>query len=120
MQNKQLSKSIRRKLIHINTRLNTESDIYLYKEYLIKLYNYKVDINNKKKILEKLNTINIEGCVIPEYALFNGKDLIGVQMEYLYDYDALYDLLSIKNIDYNIRKNIAIKICQIILEIEKK
>ena len=94
-------------------------DIYLYKEYLIKLYNYKVDINNKKKILEKLNTINIEGCVIPEYALFNGKDLIGVQMEYLYDYDALYDLLSIKNIDYNIRKNIAIKICQIILEIEK-
>ena len=119
MQSKQLSKSIRRKLIHINTRLNTESDIYLYKEYLIKLYNYKVDINNKKKILEKLNTINIEGCVIPEYALFNGKDLIGVQMEYLYDYDALYDLLSIKNIDYNIRKNIAIKICQIILEIEK-
>lgn len=119
MQSKQLSKSIRRKLIHINTRLNTESDIYLYKDYLIKLYNYKVDINNKKKILEKLNTINIEGCVIPEYALFNGKDLIGVQMEYLYDYDALYDLLSIKNIDYNIRKNIAIKICQIILEIEK-
>ena len=51
MQSKQLSKSIRKKLIHINTRLNTESDIYLYKEYLIKLYNYKVDIDNKKKIL---------------------------------------------------------------------
>ena len=67
MQSKQLSKSIRKKLIHINTRLNTESDIYLYKEYLIKLYNYKVDINNKKRILEKLNTINIEGCVIPEW-----------------------------------------------------
>lgn len=62
-----------------------------------------------KKILEKLNTINIEGCVIPEYALFNGKDLIGVQMEYLYDYDALYDLLSIKNIDYNIRKILLLK-----------
>lgn len=119
MESKQLSKSIKKKLIHIDTRLSTESDIYLYKEYLIKLYNSKVNIDNKKRILEKLNTINIEGCVIPEYALFNGKDLIGIQMEYLYDYNALYDLLGSKDIDYNTRKNIAIKVCQIILEIEK-
>lgn len=119
MESKQLSKSIKKKLIHIDTRLSTESDIYLYKEYLIKLYNSKVNIDNKKRILEKLNTINIEGCVIPEYALFNGKDLIGIQMEYLYDYNALYDLLDNKDIDYNTRKNIAVKVCQIILEIEK-
>lgn len=119
MESKQLSKSIKKKLIHIDTRLSTESDIYLYKEHLIKLYNSKVNIDNKKRILEKLNTINIEGCVIPEYALFNGKDLIGIQMEYLYDYNALYDLLGNKDIDYNVRKNIAIKVCQIILEIEK-
>lgn len=119
MESKQLSKSIKKKLIHIDTRLSTESDIYLYKEHLIKLYNSKVNIDNKKRILEKLNTINIEGCVIPEYALFNGKDLKGIQMEYLYDYNALYDLLGNKDINYNTRKNIAIKVCQIILEIEK-
>lgn len=119
MESKQLSKSTKKKLIHIDTRLSTESDIYLYKEHLIKLYNSKVNIDNKKRILEKLNTINIDGCVIPEYALFNGKDLIGIQMEYLYYYNALYDLLGNKDIDYNTRKNIAIKVCQIILEIEK-
>ena len=119
MKDKQLKKSIKRKMIPINKRLSTESDLYLYNETLIKLYKSQINLENKKRVLEKLNSLNINGCLIPKYALYTNDILCGIQMEYLYDYDELYDVLSNKTLDFETRKDIAIKICNIILEIEK-
>lgn len=120
MKSKQLKKSIRSKMIPITKRLNTESELYLYNETLIKLYNSKVNLEDKKRILEKLSTLDVKGCLIPNYALYEGNTLSGIQMDYLYDYDAIYDILNDGNLDFNTRKMIAFKICQIILEIESK
>lgn len=119
MKDKQFKKSIKRKMIPISKRLSTESDLYLYNETLIKLYKSQIDLENKKRVLEKLNSLNINGCLIPEYALYTNDILCGIQMKYLDDYDTLYDVLNDKTLDFETRKNIAIKICNIILEIEK-
>lgn len=120
MKIKQLKKSIKSKMIPITKRLNTESELYLYNETLIKLYNSKVNLEDKKRILEKLSTLDVKGCLIPNYALYEGNTLSGIQMDYLYDYDAIYDILNDGSLDFNTRKMIALKICQIILEIETK
>ena len=118
MENKQLKENIKRKMIPISKRLSTESKLFLYNESLIKLYKSQIDLENKKRILEKLNTFNIDGCLIPTYALYTDDILSGIEMDYLYDYDALYDILNDKTLDFETRKIIAIKICNIILEIE--
>ena len=120
MKNKQLKKSIKSKMIPITKRLNTESELYLYNETLIKLYNSKVNLEDKKRILDKLSTFDIKECLTPTFALYEGSTLSGIQMDYLYDYDAIYDILNNGNLDFNTRKMIAFKICQIILEIESK
>ena len=120
MKNKQLKKSIKSKMIPITKRLNTESELYLYNETLIKLYNSKVNLEDKKRILDKLSTFDIKECLTPTFALYEGSTLSGIQMDYLYDYDAIYDILNNSNLDFNTRKMIAFKICQIILEIESK
>lgn len=120
MKSKQLNNSIKNKMIPIARRLNTESKLYLYNETLIKIYKSNVNLDDKRRILEKISSFDIEGCLIPDFALYENNNLSGIQMDYLFDYDSIYDILSDGSLDYKVRKDIAFKICQIILEIENK
>ncbi len=120
MKSKQLNNNIKNKTIPITRRLNTESKLYLYNETLIKIYKSNVNLDDKRRILDTISSFDIKGCLIPDFALYEKDTLCGIQMNYLFDYDSIYNIINNENLDFKIRRDIAFKICQIILAIERK
>jgi len=71
-----------KKLIKIkSSRYGSNSDIYYYKELLLKIYNHLAFISERKNI-EHISKLNINNIAIPQKFIFIEERFVGYSMDY--------------------------------------
>lgn len=98
--------------------IHNESELYLYNGDIIKLFNKKISFDRQRTILS-LDEIERQECIIPKYSIIYGSNIVGYGMEYLKDFSTLFRLIEDESLSFSDRKQIAIKLYQIIMYLER-
>lgn len=98
--------------------IHNESELYLYNGDIIKLFNKRISFDRQRTILS-LDEIEREECIIPKYSIIYGSNIVGYGMEYLKDFSTLFRLIEDESLSFSDRKQIAIKLYQIIMYLER-
>lgn len=98
--------------------IHNESELYLYNNDIIKLFNKRISFDRQRTILS-LDKIDRQECVIPKYSIIHGINIVGYGMDYLKDFSTLFKLVEDETLSFNERKQIAIKLYQIIMYLER-
>lgn len=98
--------------------IHNESELYLYNGDIIKLFNKRISFDRQRTILS-LDEIERQECIIPKYSIIYGNNIVGYGMEYLKDFSTLFRLIEDESLSFSDRKQIAIKLYQIIMYLEK-
>lgn len=98
--------------------IHNESELYLYNGDIIKLFNKRISIDRQRTILS-LDEIERQECIIPKYSIIYGSNIVGYGMEYLKDFSTLFRLIEDESLSFSDRKQIAIKLYQIIMYLER-
>lgn len=98
--------------------IHNESELYLYNGDIIKLFNKRISFDRQRTILS-LDEIERQECIIPKYSIIYGSNIVGYGMEYLKDFSTLFRLIEDESLSFSDRKQIAIKLYQIIMYLEK-
>ena len=99
-------------------RIHNESELYLYNGDIIKLFNKRISFDRQRTILS-LDEIERQECIIPKYSIIYGSNIVGYGMEYLKDFSTLFRLIEDESLSFSDRKQIAIKLYQIIMYLER-
>jgi len=98
--------------------IHNESELYLYNGDIIKLFNKRISFDRQRTILS-LDEIERQECIIPKYSIIYGSNIVGYGMEYLKDFSTLFRLIEEESLSFSDRKQIAIKLYQIIMYLER-
>ena len=98
--------------------IHNESELYLYNGDIIKLFNKRISFDRQRTILS-LDEIERQECIIPKYSIIYGNNIVGYGMEYLKDFSTLFRLIEDESLSFSDRKQIAIKLYQIIMYLER-
>lgn len=98
--------------------IHNESELYLYNGDIIKLFNKRISFDRQRTILS-LDEIKRQECIIPKYSIIYGSNIVGYGMEYLKDFSTLFRLIEDESLSFSDRKQIAIKLYQIIMYLER-
>ena len=98
--------------------IHNESELYLYNGDIIKLFNKRISFDRQRTILS-LDEIERQECIIPKYSIIYGSNIVGYGMEYLKDFSTLFRLIEDESLSFSNRKQIAIKLYQIIMYLER-
>lgn len=98
--------------------IHNESELYLYNGDIIKLFNKRISFDRQRTILS-LDEIERQECIIPKYSIIYGSNIVGYGMEYLKDFSTLFRLIEGESLSFSDRKQIAIKLYQIIMYLER-
>ncbi len=98
--------------------IHHESELYLYNGDIIKLFNKRISFDRQRTILS-LDEIERQECIIPKYSIIYGSNIVGYGMEYLKDFSTLFRLIEDESLSFSDRKQIAIKLYQIIMYLER-
>lgn len=98
--------------------IHNESELYLYNGDIIKLFNKRISFDRQRTILS-LDEIKRQECIIPKYSIIHGVNIVGYGMEYLKDFSTLFRLIEDESLSFSDRKQIAIKLYQIIMYLER-
>lgn len=98
--------------------IHNESELYLYNGDIIKLFNKRISFDRQRTILS-LDEIERQECIIPKYSIIYGSNIVGYEMEYLKDFSTLFRLIEDESLSFSDRKQIAIKLYQIIMYLER-
>ena len=98
--------------------IHNESELYLYNGDIIKLFNKRISFDRQRTILS-LDEIERQECIIPKYSIIHGVNIVGYGMEYLKDFSTLFRLIEDESLSFSDRKQIAIKLYQIIMYLER-
>ncbi len=98
--------------------IHNESELYLYSGDIIKLFNKRISFDRQRTILS-LDEIERQECIIPKYSIIYGSNIVGYGMEYLKDFSTLFRLIEDESLSFSDRKQIAIKLYQIIMYLER-
>lgn len=98
--------------------IHNESELYLYNGDIIKLFNKRISFDRQRTILS-LDEIERQECIIPKYSIIYGSNIVGYGMEYLKDFSTLFRLIKDESLSFSDRKQIAIKLYQIIMYLER-
>lgn len=98
--------------------IHNESELYLYNGDIIKLFNKRISFDRQRTILS-LDEIERQECIIPKYSIIYGSNIVGYGMEYLKDFFTLFRLIEDESLSFSDRKQIAIKLYQIIMYLER-
>lgn len=98
--------------------VHNESELYLYNGDIIKLFNKRISFDRQRTILS-LDEIERQECIIPKYSIIYGSNIVGYGMEYLKDFSTLFRLIEDESLSFSDRKQIAIKLYQIIMYLER-
>lgn len=98
--------------------IHNESELYLYNGDIIKLFNKRISFDRQRTILS-LDEIERQECIIPKYSIIYGSNIVGYGMEYLKDFSTLFRLIENESLSFSDRKQIAIKLYQIIMYLER-
>lgn len=102
----------------IPNEIHNESELYLYNGDIIKLFNKRISFDRQRTILS-LDEIERQECIIPKYSIIYGSNIVGYGMEYLKDFSTLFRLIEDESLSFSDRKQIAIKLYQIIMYLER-
>ena len=105
----------------ITSNLNEESIIYTKNNSLFKILLPNSRNENREKNIEELSTYSHDNCIFPRNKIisFNTGEFIGIEEEYLKTYKTIHKYLKNNKDDFDTRKQIAYKICQIENDLEK-
>ena len=98
--------------------IHNESELYLYNGDIIKLFNKRISFDRQRTILS-LDEIERQECIIPKYSIIYGSNIFGYWMEYLFYFSTLFWLIEDESLSFSDRKQIAIKLYQIIMYLER-
>ena len=98
--------------------IHNESELYLYNGDIIKLFNKRISFDRQRTILS-LDEIERQECIIPKYSIIYSSNIVGYGMEYLKDFSTLFRLIEDESLSFSDRKQIAIKLYQIIMYLER-
>lgn len=98
--------------------IHNESELYLYNGDIIKLFNKRISFDRQRTILS-LDEIERQECIIPKHSIIYGSNIVGYGMEYLKDFSTLFRLIEDESLSFSDRKQIAIKLYQIIMYLER-
>lgn len=98
--------------------IHNESELYLYNGDIIKLFNKRISFDRQRTILS-LDEIERQECIIPKYSIIYGSNIVGYGIEYLKDFSTLFRLIEDESLSFSNRKQIAIKLYQIIMYLER-
>lgn len=98
--------------------IHNESELYLYNGDIIKLFNKRISFDRQRTILS-LDEIERQEYIIPKYSIIYGSNIVGYGMEYLKDFSTLFRLIEDESLSFSDRKQIAIKLYQIIMYLER-
>ena len=98
--------------------IHNESELYLYNGDIIKLFNKRISFDRQRTILS-LDEIERQECIIPKYSIIHGVNIVGYGMDYLKDFSTLFRLIEDESLSFSDRKQIAIKLYQIIMYLER-
>lgn len=100
------------------SEIHNESELYLYNNDIIKLFNKRINFDRQRTILS-LDKIEKQECVIPKYSIIHGINIVGYGMEYLKDFSTLFKLIEDESLSFSERKQIAMNLYQIIIYLER-
>ena len=98
--------------------IHSESELYLYGDDIIKLFNKKINFDRQRTILS-LDEIERQECIIPKYSIIHGVNIVGYGMDYLKDFSTLFRLIEDEILSFSERKQLAINLYQIIMYLER-
>lgn len=102
----------------IPSGIHNESELYLYDNDIIKLFNKKINFDRQRTILS-LDEIDRQEYVIPKYSIIHGINIVGYGMDYLKDFSTLFKLIEDETLSFSERKQIVINLYQIIMYLER-
>jgi hypothetical protein len=93
----------------------------LYKDDIIaKIINKEFLREDRERITEKLEELEYDGLVKPEFLLYDRKKYMGYVMKFLKDFKSFYELLNDEAIPFNERKKLMLELSQIFDYFNKK
>lgn len=98
--------------------IHSESELYLYGDDIIKLFNKRISFDRQRTILS-LDKIDRQECIIPKYSIIHGVNIVGYGMDYLKDFSTLFRLIEDEILSFSERKQLAINLYQIIMYLER-
>ena len=98
--------------------IHNESELYLYNDDIIKLFNKRISFDRQRTILS-LDEIERQECIVPKYSIIHGINIVGYGMDYLKDFSTLFRLIEDESLSFSDRKQIAISLYQIIMYLER-
>lgn len=102
----------------IPSGIHNESELYLYDNDIIKLFNKRISFDRQRTILS-LDEIDRQEYVIPKYSIIHGINIVGYGMDYLKDFSTLFKLIEDETLSFSERKQIVINLYQIIMYLER-
>ncbi|UKI57901.1 MAG: hypothetical protein L6V81_11720 [Clostridium sp.] len=89
--------------------IHSESELYLYGDDIIKLFNKKINFDRQRTILS-LDEIERQECIIPKYSIIHGVNIVGYGMDYLKRFfSTLFRLIEDEILSFSERKTISYK-----------
>lgn len=118
MDNIKFKRDIKKKLIPYESgNVHVESDLFLYDSDLVKIFKKRISVERQETILS-LDKVDRNEFVIPKYTLTHGVNIIGYGMDFLNDFESLYNLIQNESLSFTDRKNIAISLYELITYLE--
>lgn len=118
MDNIKFKRDIEKKLIpYESDNIHVESDLFLYDSDLVKIFKKRISVERQETILS-LDKVDRNEFVIPKYTLTHGVNIIGYGMDFLNDFESLYNLIQNESLSFTDRKNIAISLYDLITYLE--
>lgn len=118
MDNIKFKRDIEKKLIpYESDNIHVESDLFLYDSDLVKIFKKRISVERQETILS-LDKVDRKEFVIPKYTLTHGVNIIGYGMDFLNDFESLYNLIQNESLSFTDRKNIAISLYELITYLE--
>ena len=118
MDNIKFKRDIEKKLIpYESDNIHVESDLFLYDSDLVKIFKKRISVERQETILS-LDKVDRNEFVIPKYTLTHGVNIIGYGMDFLNDFESLYNLIQNESLSFTDRKNIAISLYELITNLE--
>ena len=97
--------------IKFDKEVNTESDLYIKDNDLLKLLYIEHRTIIRQNTIERLSELNDKRFVVPKYGLLDQYESFrGFGMDYLKDYSTLINYLNVNNINLNKRKQMCFDI----------
>lgn len=102
------------KFKRLKTDVNNESKIFVNKNRLYKLLFNDCITKKREENIEKLSNFKLPNCVFPDNKIINNYgEFVGIEEEYLKGYKTLGFYLNHNYLEYEKRKLIAHKLCEI-------